>query len=133
MPPRSRPVFSSAISALCGRSACCPTRATRWTVGDYVVSIDAGDGAAVRVERGGRQLKDVPAAVRRAPDYAEITEARDALRAQLDRVRRRLERAMALGETFDAASFTPALTTPAGQALVPRLVLRGWPAGAAEP
>jgi hypothetical protein len=105
----------------------------RWTVGDYVVWIDAGDGAAVRAERGGRQLKDVPAAVRRAPAYAEITEARDALRAQLDRVRRRLERAMALGETFDAAAFVPALTTPAGQALLPRLVLRCWPAGAAEP
>jgi hypothetical protein len=105
----------------------------RWTVGDYVVWIDASDGAAVRVERGGRQLKDVPAAVRRAPAYAEITEAREALRAQLDRVRRRLEWAMALGETFDAASFTPALTTPAGQTLLPRLVLRGWPAGADEP
>jgi hypothetical protein len=105
----------------------------RWAVGDYVVRIDASDGAAVRVERGGRQLKDVPAAVRRAPDYAEITEAREALRAQLDRVRRRLEWAMALGETFDAASFTPALTTPAGQALLPRLVLHGWPAGAADP
>jgi hypothetical protein len=105
----------------------------RWTVGDYTVCIEPGESAPLRVERAGRSLKAVPAAVRQAPAYAEIAAAREEMQAQWARLRRRLDVAMALGETLDYAGFAPALTTPAGRALLPALVLRCWRKGATEP
>ena len=104
-----------------------------WTVGDYTVSLEASPAATVLVERGGKRLKSVPAAVRNDPTYAEIKAAREALAGQFERVRRRLEVAMTRAEIMTRRDFEPALTTPAGQALLPALVLRVWPAGAGEP
>ena len=105
----------------------------RWTIGDYTLRIEPTASCPVLAERAGKQLKSIPPAVRKAPDWAEITEARAELAAQFDRVRRRLELAMAVGEIFDRDSFNPALTTPAGRAMVPRLVLRCWVPGSSRP
>jgi hypothetical protein len=75
---------------------------------------------------GGKPIKSVPPAVRQDPTYDEIKEAREQLQAQWQRIQRRLEFAMARGERFDRANFGPALTTPAGRAMTPHLVLRVW-------
>ncbi|HYG59399.1 MAG TPA: DUF5724 domain-containing protein [Symbiobacteriaceae bacterium] len=96
----------------------------RWQIGEYTVWLEADEAATIRTERDGKQLKSVPPAVRQAEEYAEIKEAREQLQAQWDRVRRRLELAMVLGEEMDRESFAPALVTPAGQAMLPHLVLR---------
>lgn len=104
-----------------------------WTVGDYTVRLEPSPAATVLVSRGGKALKSVPAAVRGDAAYAEIKAAREQLAGQFSRVRRRLELMMAQGEVMARRDFAPALTTPAGRALLPGLVLRLWPAGAAEP
>ncbi|HYF95338.1 MAG TPA: DUF5724 domain-containing protein [Symbiobacteriaceae bacterium] len=101
----------------------------RWQVGDYTARLDADESATIRVERDGKLLKSVPPAVRQADAYAEIKEAREQLQAQWDRVMRRLELAMNLGEVMDRDTFAPALITPAGQAMLPNLVLCSWVAG----
>lgn len=101
----------------------------RWQVGEYTVWIDSDESATIRVEREGKPLKSVPPAVRQAEEYAEIKDAREQLQAQWDRVRRRLDLAMVLGEVMDRDTFAPALVTPAGQAMLPHLVLRSWVAG----
>lgn len=105
----------------------------KWTIGDYSVWLTMDESPTVAVERAGKSLKSVPAAVRQAPEYAEVKEAQDLLREQWARVRRRLDLAMVLGEVMDREAFAPALTIPAGRAMVPQLVLRCWLAGANEP
>ena len=97
--------------------------ARRWTAAGYDLWVEPSDAAPIRVERGGKSLKSVPAVVRRTAEYAEAKEARDLLLAQTERVRRRLERAMVRGERLDRAACDQLLALPAGRLLLPRLVL----------
>ncbi len=104
-----------------------------WTIGEYRVHLAASESAAIIVHKDGKRLKSVPPAVRQAAAYSEITEAHQQLKDQWERIQRRLELAMALGEEMDRQSFAPVLTTPAGRALLPGLLLRCWISGEAEP
>lgn len=54
----------------------------RWSIGDYIVRIGSDEKASLIVERNGQPLKAVPASVREAPEYEEIKEARELLKAQ---------------------------------------------------
>jgi|GEM_PF-6412756 len=96
----------------------------RWSIDSYTVYIAPDEKATLVVQKEGKSLKSTPPAVRQAPEYEEIKEAREMLIAQWDRVRRRLEAAMALGEVMEAGAFLAGLRTPAGKAMIPTLVLR---------
>lgn len=96
----------------------------RWQIGGYTITLEDTAQAAIVTERDGARLKAMPDAIRKAPEYQEIKEARELLQAQWERIRRRLEVAMVTGEVMDRQTFLPALTTPAGRSMVPALVLR---------
>ncbi len=95
----------------------------RWQIEEYEVWIKPDEKATLVVERDGKTLKSVPPAVRQAPEYEEIKEAREMLTTQWDRVLRRLEAAMALGEVMSPETFMQGFATPAGRAMIPGLVL----------
>ena len=104
-----------------------------WEIAGYRVWVSPDQSAAIQAERDDKRLKSVPPAVRQAPEYAAVKEAKEQLQAQWERIQRRLELAMILGEPMDRERFSPALTTAAGQAMVPALVLRCLPEGADQP
>lgn len=111
--------------------------------------VEAGEGVHAVVEKDGRRLKSGPPGVRRAPEYAEIREQREQVLAQFERIRQRLELAMAaaphrprsppaLNRLFREVYLPTAAegesrevyrlegrTVYAG-ALLPRLAKRGW-------
>lgn len=97
-----------------------------WTVGAYVVRICPSERADLAVERRGKPVRSVPAAVRQAPEYGAIKAAQEQYRSHWARVGRRLEAAMAAGEIIPRDAFLGMLQTPAGQHQIPHLVLRVW-------
>ena len=95
-----------------------------WRIGDYTVTIRLRDGdPAVAASRAGKDLKSVPPAVRRHPDYSEVREQQDLLRGQARRMRTGLiERLVATGGTLEAGELARLLRLPAGAAMLPQLI-----------
>ncbi len=97
-----------------------------WGMGDYslIVSLD-GDDPTITVSRAGKALKSVPAAVRRAPQYAAARSRQESLREQARRLRTGLvERLVATAGTLTPEEFVQLMTLPAGAAMLPALLWR---------
>lgn len=95
-----------------------------WTIDGYTLTVraEAAD-AVIRVNRAGRQLKSVPAAVRAHPSYKQCREYQNRLRTQACRMRTKLiERLVATGATIDPDELGRLRSLPSGAALLPALI-----------
>jgi len=100
--------------------------ATGWDVGEYRVSLAVeGTEVAIVVERGGKQLKTVPKAVRSAPAYGEAREVQERLRGQARRLRfGLLEPLVTEGTPISVSDVVALLRLSAGRELIPALIWR---------
>jgi hypothetical protein len=77
-----------------------------WEIGGYTAVVEVGDGRAVlRFENGGRALKGVPAAVRRAPPLADVKAAVKEIGGALAAERARVEALLAADREWDFADW----------------------------
>lgn len=90
----------------CGLDATC---SRSWLLGDYLVTVKLGaQGGITRVVlRGGKEVKDVPPAVRKqhAPTWSEVTAAAKLLKETVSAQRQRLEQAMVDGRRWDVTQW----------------------------
>jgi hypothetical protein len=93
-------------------------------IGEWEVELVLGDAPRIVVRRGGRELKSVPAAVRRHQDYVELKAALGDLQFQVKRIRTSLEDVMARAEALAAGDFAQLARMPAAANLLTALVLR---------
>jgi hypothetical protein len=100
--------------------------ARKWNLGAYTVRLEPTEAASLIVERNGKRMRNVPAAVKKSSAYGEIKAAQEATRSLWWRIRRRLEQAMACEERLGRETFLPTFRTGPGTAMIPRLVLRVW-------
>ncbi len=77
----------------------------------------------IRVRRGGRILKSVPAAVRKSPAYAELADTIKQMRDQAARLRATLEQMMGDGASLTAEDIAGIQRLPLGRAMLASLVL----------
>ena len=108
----------------CGLDA---TGSSSWTLGGYTISVKIGEqgGIARVVTRGGKEVKDVPAAVRKenATTWSEITAASKLIKETISAQRQRLEMAMVDGRSWELAQWDRVFRThPILRNLARRLV-----------
>jgi len=89
------------------------------------LSIDADGLPALRVSRGGRALKALPAALKKDEEVSALKARLQVLKKQRSRVRDALEEAMCRGDRFPAAELRELLEHPILAPSLGRLVLVG--------
>ena len=96
----------------------------RFTSGEYEVSLSYSvEGPALVIEKGGRALKAVPPALKKAKGYQEFHELFEALRTQARRFRRALEKRMALASPIDPKQLASMWRAPILREMFAKLVL----------
>ncbi len=97
------------------------------TRGDVTLelSIDADGAPELRILKGSKVLKALPAALKKDPDAMELKERLQALKKQRSRVRDALEEAMCRGDHFPAPELRELLEHPILAPLLGSLVLVG--------
>jgi len=95
-----------------------------WRVGDYALAVRVnGSEPSIVVDKAGRELKSVPAAVRSAPEYQAARESQERLRDQARRMRAGLvERLVATAGRLEPDELERLLSLPAGAAMLPELL-----------
>jgi hypothetical protein len=97
------------------------------TVKDVTVTLKLDDQAQpqVTVQRGDRELKQVPADLRKHPKIAGITERKADLKRQASRIRQSLEGSMCKGDVFTGTELRHLFEHPVLVPMLERLLLLG--------
>lgn len=89
------------------------------------LAIDAGGEPDLTVTKSGKELKDIPAALKKDEAVVELRERRTELKRQASRMRKSLEAAMVRGDTFTGAELKTLYEHPVLAPMLSRLVLVG--------
>lgn len=95
-----------------------------WDIGGYRLKLSVAAGrVSVQAFSGRQRLDSIPRAVREAPQYSEIKQARADLAKSYRYFRRRFETGMVEGVPYSAQDFSTLLSNPVVRSLVSRLIL----------
>ncbi len=95
-----------------------------WDIGGYRLKLSVAAGrVSVQAFSGRQRLGNIPRAVREAPQYSEIKQARADLAKSYRYFRRRFETGMVEGLPYSAQDFSTLLSNPVVRSLVSRLIL----------
>lgn len=96
------------------------------------LSLDEHGNPDVTITKKGKPLKSVPAALKKDPDIAELSERKTDLKRQASRMRQSLEAAMLRGDEFTGAELRKLFEHPILAPMLGQLVLIGKHAGYPE-
>ena len=96
------------------------------TVGDMQLSLEMDESglAELVIEKAGKRLKSVPAAIKKEPYVKEISDVKSSLKAQFTRARKSLEKAMENRDAFGFGEVSELMNHPVISPLIKKLVFR---------